>query len=333
MISVRAIRWLICGLSLALVAGCRSDFSRVLAPRNTARTTAGTLTRAAEPQGQGPCDPSYPGPVISLFGPGLEFHYPVGGYCPSCPGAEVPIDVPEHHAVTFHWSADASLGCTDIRGYRWALDLADVFDETPRINEATDLAHWSTPSLTSSATVGPFVMAQGAPDLRYLYVEARDGVGYRSLGIIRIRVVADTNHNPDVSSATAVLLAPGPPNGNFSPVRISDVTDIDGDAVTITALGITQDEPLLGRGTRPTCPDARLSHGDAAVRRERSGFGNGRVYTIEFLATDGRGGSTHGTANVCIPHDSGHDGCTRDPLVVNSLESCDGPVTCGPPSR
>ena len=333
MLSVPTLRWLPAALSLSLLVGCRSDFSRVLAPRQAARTAAGTLTRAAEPQGQGPCDASYPGPVISLFGPGLEFHYPTGGYCPSCPGAEVPLDVPENHAVTFHWSADASAGCTDILGYRWALDLADVFDETPRINEATDFAHWSTPSLASSATVGPFVMTQGAPDFRYLYVEARDGVGYRSLGIVRIHVVADTNHNPDVSSATAALLAPGPPNGSFSPVRISDVTDPDGDAVTITVIGVSQDEPLLGRGTRPTCPDGRLTQGIAAVRRERSGFGNGRVYTIEFVATDGHGGSTHGTANVCIPHDFGHDACTRDPLIVNSLESCDGPVTCRPPVR
>ena len=181
----------------------------------------------------------------------------------------------------------------------------------------------------SSATVGPFTISQGAPNVHYLLIDALDGVGYRSLGILRINVVANVNHPPEVQSATAELIVEGPPNGDFSPVHIGDVTDPDGDPVTIAVTGITQDEPLLGRGNRPTCPDARIDRGAASVRRERSGFGNGRVYTIEFMATDGHGGASHGTADVCIPHDHSPRGCIRDPLVVNSLDSCEPPVARG----
>jgi hypothetical protein len=326
MFPVRPLHGLACGAFIALVAGCGNDTARVLAPGHASRATAVNTTRVGRAQDAGlnPCDPSYLGPVFTLSGPGFVYHYPTGGYCP-CPSAEVPVDVPENQAVTFHWSADASGSCTSIHRYRWALDIEDVEDETPRIDEATDLAHWSAWSLGTSATVGPFATG---PNHRF-YVDAEDGLGLRSLGILRITVVA--NRPPDVQSATAELIAPGPPNGVFSPVRIGGVTDPDGDAVTITVTGITQDEPLVGRGERPTCPDARIQDGAASVRRERSGAGNGRVYTIAFTAADGKGGVSHGSAEVCIPHDLSPGGaCVRDPLVVNSLESCEGAVAVRP---
>ena len=322
MFPVRPLQWLACGAFIALAAGCGDDAARVLAPGQASRSTtakAARVGRALDSAGLTPCDSSYRGPVLTLFGPGLEYHYATGGYCP-CPEAEVPIDVPANQAVTFRWSADASGGCTNVRSYRWALDIADVNDETPRIDEATDLTHWSAWSLATSATVGPFTLSQ---NVHRLYIDAADGIGYRSLGIVRINVVAVVNRPPDARSATAELTETGPPNGGFSPVRIGGVTDPDGDAVTITVTGITQDEPLVGRGERPTCPDASIDGGAASVRRERSGNGDGRVYSIEFTADDGRGGASHGTVEVCVPHDRRpNGGCVRGSLVVNSLGPC-----------
>src|SRR5438093_9220545 len=132
MFSVHTVRWMVCGVCIALMSGCSKDTARVLSPHHPARATGDLVRRAHDSEGQIPCNPSYAGPVLTLFGPGLEFHYPTGGYCPACPGAEVPIDVPEGRTVTFRWSADASSGCTDIRAYRWTLDIADLFDQTPR---------------------------------------------------------------------------------------------------------------------------------------------------------------------------------------------------------
>jgi cysteine-rich repeat protein len=98
-----------------------------------------------------------------------------------------------------------------------------------------------------------------------------------------------------------------PPNHQMVPVSVLGVTDPDGDAVTITATSVTQDEPVLGggQGAGNTSPDASLS--PLAVRAERNGNpktpGNGRVYHISFTATDPSGDSCSGVVSVCVPHD------------------------------
>src|SRR5260370_18688485 len=38
---------------------------------------------------------------------------------------------------------------------------------------------------------------------------------------------------------------------------------------------------------------------------ERSGTGNGRVYTIFFTAQNSHAGKSRGTVQVCVPHDQG----------------------------
>ena len=58
-------------------------------------------------------------------------------------------------------------------------------DETPRIDEETDLEHWSQKSLdATAATLGPFAPGE----VHRLYIEASDDIGLISLGIIRIEV-------------------------------------------------------------------------------------------------------------------------------------------------
>src|SRR5438034_15191 len=125
------------------------------------------------------------------------------------------------------------------------------------------------------------------------------------------------------SSRRAAVPELWPPNHKLVPVRIVGITGPDGDPVTMTITGITQDEPLESGGDGATCPDARLRGGLALVRRERSGLGNGRVYRISFRAQDGRGGSCEGHVDVCVPHDRrpGHT-CLDDGQTVNSLGEC-----------
>jgi hypothetical protein len=78
------------------------------------------------------------------------------------------------------------------------------------------------------------------------------------------------------------------------------VTDPDRDPVTITINQIKQDEPTDCTGDGHTCPDGQgIGTSDAQVRAERSGRGNGRVYTIFFTARDGRGGSCQNSVAVC----------------------------------
>jgi hypothetical protein len=262
------------------------------------------------------------------MGPGLDYTYPTGGYFLG-ESRMVPYDLPAGRRATFSWTADASGACVDIHSYRWALDMEDVTDQTPRIDEATDLEHWSAPSRTvTSATVGPFsIPLPPEPGSHLFFVEATDMNGFKSLGMIRINVTPAVNRPPDCALAVAELLGSGPGNRSFARVAIRGVTDPDGDPITITAMGVTQDEALDGIGEAHTCPDASIERGIASVRLERSGTGNGRVYTIAFTTDDGQGGVCEGTVDVCIPHGRGAQrDCVKDPVSVNSLGDCDRPL-------
>lgn len=99
----------------------------------------------------------------------------------------------------------------------------------------------------------------------------------------------------DTVAANQSLLWPA----NLRLVRISlgGATDPDGDLVTIEITGVTQDERTAGSR------DAVLSSAgdEVRLRAERENRGDGRVYRIEFEATDGNGGSCSGTVKVDVP--------------------------------
>ncbi|HKP10657.1 MAG TPA: hypothetical protein VJZ91_01055, partial [Blastocatellia bacterium] len=74
----------------------------------------------------------------------------------------------------------------------------------------------------------------------------------------------------------------------------------------------TSDEAPSGSGDGDTCPDAAgVGTATARLRTERDGNGNGRVYTVAFIASDGRGASSRGSVKVCVPHNNGGR-CTDD---------------------
>ena len=130
--------------------------------------------------------PAVLGPRITMFSEFFYYTYPSAGFCTD-PTCEVPVTAPADVPLTFNWFAQPMPGLT-IAGYRWALDIADVFDETPR-RHGRDLNRWSPWSLDSrSATIGPFHVWDSQPEHR-LYVEARDDVGLVSLGIIHLRLI------------------------------------------------------------------------------------------------------------------------------------------------
>ncbi|MEE9539453.1 MAG: Ig-like domain-containing protein [candidate division NC10 bacterium] len=68
----------------------------------------------------------------------------------------------------------------------------------------------------------------------------------------------------------------------------------------------TSNEPEDGRGYRNSTPDIVVSGGRVQLRAERSGTGNGRVYTITASATDQAGNSAMTTVTCTVPHDQGH---------------------------
>jgi hypothetical protein len=124
------------------------------------------------------------------------------------------------------------------------------------------------------------------------------------------------NRPPDAGQARPSIATLWPPNHDLIAVNIQGVTDPDGDPVTIRVTRVMQDEATNDKGDGNMCPDASgVGTAAAQLRAERSGKGNGRVYTIFFEATDGRGGSTLGSVRVSVPHDQDGRALDDGPLI------------------
>jgi hypothetical protein len=119
-----------------------------------------------------------------------------------------------------------------------------------------------------------------------------------------------TNLPPDTSNARPSQEYLWPANNKFVPIAIQGVTDPEGDTVRIDIVTVTSDEPETSRGCDKWCKkdcdkhkaDAYLSDGVLYLKAQRDGFGNGRVYEINFMASDDKGGLTPGKVQVKVPH-------------------------------
>ena len=111
-----------------------------------------------------------------------------------------------------------------------------------------------------------------------------------------------------------------PPNHKLRAITASGATDPDGDPVALTITGVAQDEPVDGPGDGATSPDVVLgpAAGQARLRAERAGGGDGRVYTISYVAKDPSGASCSGTVTVSVPHDRGGQALDSSPQPVSA---------------
>jgi len=151
---------------------------------------------------------------------------------------------------------------------------------------------------------------------------ANIGNGFEGLAI-------SPNHNPDCSGAIPSIDSLWPANHKLVSLEILGVSDEDGDLVTITIDGITQDEPVDGTGDGDACPDG-IAGSTAQLRAERDGNGNGRVYVVSFTADDGHGGRCSGSVSVCVPRDQRVPTCENDGQSFNSLGPCSSGNGKGP---
>lgn len=121
-----------------------------------------------------------------------------------------------------------------------------------------------------------------------------------------IRVLTEhspaANLPPDVSNAAPTIGSLWPPNHKLVTIGITGITDPEGQAVTVTITSVHQDEAVSGGGSGPFGPDAVLQGGTVALRAERAGTGDGRVYHVTFVAEDEDGAQTTGTVHVTVPH-------------------------------
>ncbi|MEY4373136.1 MAG: hypothetical protein RL219_1905, partial [Actinomycetota bacterium] len=128
------------------------------------------------------------GPRLTLRSSTFEYTYPSGGFFldrESWIHAEFAAGVP----IPIEWSAVTPAG-TFVRGYRWAVDLSSLDDETPRSDEANDLSHWSQTTLQNSVTLPRFDPPTGqGVDSHTFYLKAEDDLGNISLAVVAFNVV------------------------------------------------------------------------------------------------------------------------------------------------
>lgn len=120
-----------------------------------------------------------------------------------------------------------------------------------------------------------------------------------------IEEIADTTP-PEISSLTASPNQLWPPNHQLRAVRLSiSVTD-DFDPNPVCEIsGVTSNETINGPGDGNTDPDWVVpdpSVLELSLRAERSGTGNGRVYTVTVMCADETGNSSTATVDVTVPH-------------------------------
>lgn len=136
-------------------------------------------------------------------------------------------------------------------------------------------------------------------------VRVTDGDGGTATGSTVVTVLFPP---PSCSNATASPSLLWPPNHQFVSIQIAGIVNSAPGAVTISVTSIFQDEPVQSSGSGNTSPDATgVGTANPAVRAERDGGNDGRVYHIAFTAT-GAGGSCTGTVTVGVPKSQGNNG-------------------------
>jgi hypothetical protein len=117
---------------------------------------------------------------------------------------------------------------------------------------------------------------------------------------VNIRIL-NINDPPVCDLAQPTLAILWPPNHKLVSVGILNVNDPNNIEVSIDISSVTQDEPVNGLGDGDTSPDAVLQGDKVLLRIERDGNGDGRVYRVNFTASDGQGGACSGFVKVAVP--------------------------------
>jgi HYR domain-containing protein len=154
-------------------------------------------------------------------------------------------------------------------------------------------------TITSSA---PAVFPLGTTTVTFT---ATDAAGNSSTATTTVTIVDTTP--PTIHSVSANPSTLWPPNHKLRPVLVSvDVSDICDAHLDCLIISVSSNESINGLGDGNTAPDWVIT-GNLTVdlRAERSGTGDGRVYTITVRCTDDSGNSSTRAVQVTVAHDQG----------------------------
>ena len=113
-------------------------------------------------------------------------------------------------------------------------------------------------------------------------------------------VTVNDTEFPVVSQPTANPSSLWPPNHQMEAITVN-YTATDNCPLTCV-LTVASNEPINGLGDGDTSPDWQvINDHHLTLRAERSGKGNGRIYTITTTCTDASGNATVKTSTVFVP--------------------------------
>jgi hypothetical protein len=170
---------------------------------------------------------------------------------------------------------------------------------TPTVDDICDIR----PVVDNNA---PPVFPIGTTVVVWTATDQSDNVGSDTQSV---EVVDTTPPMLEVEASPATLW---PPNHKMIDIHVSvQTSDICDLVPEIRLVSITSNEAPNGNGDGNTKPDfdsADFGTDDRhfRLRAERKGNGDGRVYTIEYVAEDDSGNTTTAYTTVFVPHDQGN---------------------------
>ncbi len=203
---------------------------------------------------------------------------------------------------------DQTIEATSPSGAEVNLDGSDSHDPdgdplTHTWRENSTIIAGPTSSPTSQVT-----LALGSHTIE---LTVDDGKGGTDDDEVLINIVDTTPPSLTVALNPNVLW---PPNHKMvaihATVTISDAVDPNPTFV-LTSIESNEPDNSLGDGDKPNDiqeADCGTPDLDFKLRAERSGKGDGRIYTVTYRATDASGNETSTSATVTVPHDMGQLG-------------------------
>jgi alpha-tubulin suppressor-like RCC1 family protein len=115
-------------------------------------------------------------------------------------------------------------------------------------------------------------------------------------------IAVGDNIPPVITTTTPSVASLSPPNHQLVPLTIAVTANDNLSAPVCTITGVTSNEPQNGLGDGDTPNDWLITGAlTLQLRAERSGNGNGRVYTIAVRCTDAAGNAATSSTSVVVP--------------------------------
>jgi uncharacterized OB-fold protein len=131
---------------------------------------------------------------------------------------------------------------------------------------------------------------------------ATDDVGLTASCEAAVTVLDDSR--PVITSVSADPAVLWPPDHNMRPVVVTIASTDNCSGTTCRIIDVSCNEPVEATGDGSTEPDWNIMSSDTVnLRAERSGTGEGRVYTITVECIDASGNRSQATTSVAVPHD------------------------------